>query len=140
MADALGLASSILSIAQLTHKVLEVVKDARNAPKEITQFVDETNALRGLLMSLEDRVNSAQGVTSTENWSKSLLKLCPIFTLLRDDLKDLDFTLNPKGTSDLKALGKRLTWNHDKKGAVTLFGTIERLKSLVLIALREDDL
>lgn len=137
-ASAVGLAASILQIINTTAQIIQYLNDVREAPKERAQIHREADSLLGLLKSLRDRFEHAD---QTDPW---YIQTCSLggqggpLDQYQSAMIALAKKLKPE--SGVKKLEKRLLWTFDKKQIKATLDLIERLKSLVSLALQGDHL
>jgi hypothetical protein len=141
--DPLSITASIIAVLQLTTKVLSYLNDVKDAPKDRMQCAIETSNVYNLLLNLRFRLEestSRQG-SSVEPWYTAVRALAVEegpFDQFKSALHELQAKLTDGGR--LKKARDALTWNVDKREFDKIFGRIERLKSLVEIALKMDHL
>lgn len=138
MADALGIAASIIALLQASGAVVQYLKSSKDANKDIQALKIEVINVRGLLFSLKDLL------PEPESDEDSLL---PVFESLGGQdgplkqfemiLAELALRLGPK--EGLKKTGQPLSW-HFKDDIKSLIGTVERYKTLFSLALQNDQL
>lgn len=134
MADPLSITASIITIVHLSKKILDYLFDIKNAPKERTQFYGELSNLNTLLLYLRDRIDkTAPG----DPWFKAAcgLQVDEALGQFHSALESLISSLG--GAHDIKKSRglKSVKWPFEKKEVVTLLAKIERLKSLISLAL-----
>ncbi|KAF2475263.1 uncharacterized protein BDR25DRAFT_254152, partial [Lindgomyces ingoldianus] len=136
--DSLSATASIISILQLSAKVLAYVNDVKDASKDRTQYAVEMLNLRSLLFKLRDHVEWGD---STEPWYTAVQALAVKDGPL-DQFKQALETLQIKmtGGGRLGGAGEALVWKFKKEEIASILGRMERLKSLVEIALQMDHL
>ena len=136
--SAVGLAASIVQIINTTAQTIQYLKDVRDAPEERAQIQREADSLLRLLKSLRDRVEHAN---QQAPW---YLQICSLegqggpLDQYHTAMKALAKKLKPE--SGVKKLEKRLLWTFDKKQVKATLDLIERLKSLIGLALQGDQL
>ncbi|KAH7353153.1 hypothetical protein BKA66DRAFT_516228 [Pyrenochaeta sp. MPI-SDFR-AT-0127] len=133
--DPLSVTASIISILQLTAKVGEGLRDAKDASTERSQFTAEASNLSSLLVTLLSRFDDS----SNEPWHTKVRELggkdglVYQYRLALEQLKDK--VSNGHGT---KKMTKTLLWKYIKDDAERILSRMERLKTLVQIALEMD--
>jgi hypothetical protein len=135
--DPLSLTASIIAVLQLTTKVGEYLKDAKDASEERSQFMTETSNLSSLLMSLLSHVDER----SEKPWHAKVRELGGKNGLVyqyRVALEQLKEKIS--NGHGMKKMVKTLLWKHIRDDAEHILVRIERLKSLVQIALEMDHL
>ena len=138
LCSAVGLAASILQIINTTAQIIQYLKDVRKAPEESAQLQREAVSLLGLLMNLRDRVEHAN---EKDAWCVQICSLAGQGGPL-DQYHSAMIALAKKLTpvSGVEKLEKRLLWTFDKKQIKATLDLIERLKSLISLALQGDHL
>jgi hypothetical protein len=136
--DGLSAAASVIAVLQLTVSVVGYLNDVKNAPKECRQCTIEASNLQSLLINLRYRLEQGQDGA-------------PWFTAVRaifiengplDQYKQaleqlLSMVEIQHGVQKVK---RRLLWNFKKEEVASILARMERLKSLVSIALENDHL
>lgn len=136
--DPLSITLSITALLKLTKDVVLYIKEAKDASDERKKFVRETSGLSGMLTTLIDFVNEED---PGNPWLLAVLELAandgPFdqFTLA---LRELKTKITP--TSGMRKLGQMLLWKHIKEDVQALLSQIERLKTLVGVALEVDEM
>ena len=136
--SAVGLAASILQIINTTEQIIQHLKDIRNAPEERAQIQREAVSLLGLLMNLRDR---AEHANEKDPWYVQICSLARQGGPL-DQYQSAMIALAKKlsSVSFVEKLEKRLLWTFDKKQIKATLDLIERVKSLISLALQGDHL
>jgi hypothetical protein len=142
MAEALGIASSIVGIVALADVVaskgIRLYTTIKDCPKEIKILVDEVDGLCGLLGTLKRRYGAlmgSQSVTGFSVHSESLLQGCEE-TL---DMMDRILTKSKARTGETWAnMVKRVKWKYRKDDVLELLERVERHKSSFQLALSLD--
>jgi hypothetical protein len=136
--DPLSITVSVLALLQLTEKVISYAKQTRDAPKERTRILQEASGLVGLLITLKGLINDCD---PRDPW------LLATFNLATPDgpLDQYKFTLETLIKSimpndGLRKVSQVVTWKFSKEEVVGLLSQIERVKSLINIALGMDDM
>lgn len=134
--DGLSEASSIIALLQLTTEVIKYLNDVKDAPKECQRCMTEASNLQSLLINLLYHLN--QGKTggpwytairalSLENGPLDQYKQALEQLRSRAEIQD--------GVQEVK---RRLLWKFSKEEVASILTRMERLKSLVSIALEMD--
>ena len=113
------------------------LNDIRHAPKERAQLAQEILGLLSLLITLKEKVEDADPGSPWFSRLHSLGQPGGALDLYKQRLEELAVLLAKVGS---KSLGKDLLWSFDKKWIRNALTMIERLKSLISIALQEDNL
>ena len=129
------MAASIAALLDLTGKVLSYLNNVKEAGAERTKCATEAATLYALLTTLKYRIEANSGdpwftairSLGTENGPLDQFKAA--IELLASKLK-------PEG--GIKKIGHALTWTFDKAEINGILSRIERLKSLVNLALAND--
>ena len=133
-----GLTASIIQIITATAQTIQFLNDVQDAPKDRAKIVKEAANLLGLLTSLQYRMEEAN---LKDAWYGRLLSLGgdggPL-DQYKHALETLAGRLKPK--SGTKEFQRRLIWTLDKKHIKETLDEIERLKTLIVLALQEDNL
>jgi len=134
--DPLSMTASITAVLQITGTIISYIKDVREASKEQTVLGMEVSELKSLLTVLQTRVRDAD---SGEPW------FAAVRTLGAKDgpLDQFKFALEQLASklgqvNGLKRVAKTLIWPFDKTEIKGMLDAIERLKSLVGLALGND--
>ena len=134
--DPLSIAGSIIAILQLSAKVLTYLNNVKDAPKDRAQCAIEVLNLCSLLYKLRDHVEDGDPAQPWYNAVRSLaVKNGPL-----DQFKQALETLQTKMTDGgrLKKASGSLMWKFQKEEIASILGRMERLKTLVEIALQID--
>lgn len=139
--EAVGAASSIAALLEVTCKVLGYLKDVRDAGEERESYYNEASTLCGLLSTLQLRARverNAKG--NTDPWFAEVRKLQhgPL-EQYRTALESFAQKVTP-GFGSRHELAQRLKWAFIKKDVRELLAKVERLMNLVSIALQMDHL
>lgn len=140
MAEAIGLAASIIAVVQITgslvclgYNYLGGVRDGSNEPRKL---VDELHSLAQVLLVLRDHARDDKLLQSTAlqrlNGQNGPLPRCAL------ELKTLQRKLEPK--PGLRGIVKYLLWPLKEKETLQYIDSIERYKSLFNLALTTDHL
>ncbi|KAH6643577.1 hypothetical protein C7974DRAFT_985 [Boeremia exigua] len=133
--DPLSVTASIIAILQLTAKVGEALGDATDASTDRSQFTADLSNLSSLLVSLLTRLEEG----SNDPWHANVRRLGGkdgIISQYRVALEQLKDKISD--AHRIQKLAKTILWKHIKGDAERILSRVERLKSLVLIALEMD--
>jgi hypothetical protein len=136
--DPLSVTASIIAILQLSAKVLVYIGDVRDAPKERSHCESEISNLSALLRALRDH---AQAGDLSQPWFTAVAELAAPkgpFDQFKQALEALQNKITEGGR--LKNIGEALVWKFKKEEVAGILQRIERLKTLVEIALQKDHL
>lgn len=139
MAEALGLASSIISVLQLTYEVSNLcygyIQSAKNASKTVERILAEVHSLGGALSGLEYLSKHAKD--SHLPALKLLGTKDGVLDRCKQVLEELKHRLTP-ASGRLQKLGKAMTWPLEEKEISNLLMMMERHKSILILALTGD--
>jgi hypothetical protein len=135
---AVGLAASIVQLIDATTKAIKYLNGVKDAPKERATLAREGSSLLALFIDLRYRVEEAK---STDTWFTGVRSLTgeggPLGQF-KDIMEELAKKLKPE--AGIKKFGKALIWTLDKNEISNILSKIERLKTLVTLALQKDHL
>jgi hypothetical protein len=136
--DPLSLTASVIAVLQLTGVVIAYLNDVKEAPKECQRCVTEASNLRSLLINLLYHLN--QGKTD-DPWYTAIRAL-EVKNGPLDQYKQALEQLRSRAEikDGIQKFKKRLLWKFSKEEVVSILERMERLKSLVSIALELDHL
>ncbi|KAI0868926.1 ankyrin [Hypoxylon argillaceum] len=138
--SAVGFVASIIQLIETTAKVVRYVNAVKDAPTERAQFARHASSLLALLTDLRYRVEDAK--SASETWFVALRSLGvgggPL-DQLQGQMECLATKLQPVSNTDrLEKARKALAWTLNKKEIVEALAQIERVKTLVMLALQND--
>jgi hypothetical protein len=134
--DGLSVAASIIAVLQLTGTVIGYLNDVKNAPKECQQCTIEASNLQTLLVNLRYRLEQGQagrpwftavGALTVENGPLDQYKLALVQLQSKVETQD-----------GIQKVKRRLLWTFKKEEVASILARMERLKSLVSMALEMD--
>lgn len=132
------MAASIIAVVQMTGTVLGYLNDVKNASKDRDKLSIEASSVYGLLTSLAYRTKT---VNSDDPWFTAVRMLGtengPL-DQFKQSLQSIASKLGP--TTSFEKVRKSLIWKFEKKEVNAYLIHIERLKSLVGLALANDHL
>jgi hypothetical protein len=135
---AVGIAASIVQLIDTTTRVIRYLNDVKDAPKDRARLAREATSLLTLLTDLRYRVEETK---STDPWLTSVQSLGleggPL-ERFKEAIEELVRKLKP-GSGVMK-FGKALLWTVDKNEISNILSKIERLKTLIGLALQKDHL
>ena len=136
--DGLSDAASIIAVLQLTAEVIKYLKDVKDAPKECQQCMTEASNLHNLLINLLYHLNQGK---SGDPWYTAVRALHvengPLDQYTQA-LRQLQSRLEIR--DGVQKVKMRLLWKFSKEEVESILTRMERLKSLVSIALQMDHL
>jgi uncharacterized protein YgfB (UPF0149 family) len=136
--DPLSATASVIAVLQLSGKVVGYLTDVKDASKERAQCAVEASNLHSLLLNLRFRLEGGNAETS---WNTAVRALAVENGPL-DQFKQALELLQNKMTDGgrLKKAGEALLWKFKKEEVGSILDRMERLKSMVEIALQMDHL
>lgn len=136
--DPLSVTASIIAVLQLSAKVLGYLNDVKDASEDYKRCSVEAVNAHSLLMNLRFCLESG---SADEPWYTAIRALGvengPL-DQYKQALEALQLKLTGRGR--LQHVGKALVWKFKKEEITIILDRVERLKSLVGIALRMDHL
>lgn len=134
-----GFLASVVQLIDVTSKVVKYFNDVKNAPKDRGKLAREATGLLALFTDLRYRVEET---TSIDPWFIGLRSLGEEGGPLREfntSMNEIADKLAPAATS-VENLKKALRWTLDKNEINAILSKIERLKTLIALALQNDHL
>lgn len=136
--DPLSITASVIAVLQLTNSVIGYLNDVNDAPKECQECTIEASNLQTLLTNLRYRLQQGN---AGDPWFKEVKGLGvqngPL-DQYKEALEQLCAKLDSHDAA--KRLKRRLLWKFTKGEVKEILGKMERLKSLISIALENDHL
>jgi hypothetical protein len=134
--DPLSIAVNVLTLLQLTEKIVSYIQETKDASKEQARILGEAFSLVWLLRRLKECIG---GHSSQDPWLQATSGLVALGGPL-DQYKHTLEILVPKiiPSHGLRKVGQVLAWKFNREEVIGLLSQIERVKSLVLIALEMD--
>ena len=134
--DPLSISISVLTLLQLTEKFISYIKQTKDARKEQARVLGEASSLVWLLRELQECIDEHSSQSSWLQATSGLTTLGGPLDQYKNTLEILAFKILPK--HGLHKVGQVLVWKFSKEEVNGLLSRIERVKSLVLIALELD--
>jgi hypothetical protein len=136
--DGLSVAASIIAVLQLTGAVIGYLNDVKDAPKECQQCAIEASNLHSLLINLLYHLNQGQ---TGDRWYTAVRALNVENGPLDQYKQALEQLRSRVELQDgVRKVKRRLLWKFSKEEVTSILARMERLKSLVNIALEMDHL
>ena len=133
--DGLSIAASVIAVVQIAGSVITYLSEVKNAPKECKKCLMEVSCLITLLLKLKDLSESG----STEPWNTAVHALTVKDGPLDQYKLALEQLLAKVGPENrVRKLANVLMWNFVKEEVASILARIERLKTLVSVALEMD--
>jgi hypothetical protein len=129
---------SVLTLVQLTEKVIKYARQTKDAPKERTRVLQEASGLFGLLVTLKSLVDDCD---PQDPWLQATSRLATSNGPLeqyRCALEKLVGKIMPG--DNIGKIRQALVWKFTKEDVSDLLSQIERVKSLIDIALGMDEM
>jgi hypothetical protein len=133
--DPISISASIIAVLQLTGTVISYLKEAKSAPEERKKLLNETICIESFLFVLKDKAESPRSREWSETLKSLKLRNGPL-TLFQQALERLASKLAPP--SGWEKIGKELRWPFQKQEIQDIIATIERQKTLFILALQND--
>jgi hypothetical protein len=136
--DPLSITASVFAVLQLSAKVLSYLNDVKDASKGHAQCTIEASNLHNLLTNLRFRLEEGY---AHELWFNAIQGLAVNNGPL-DQFKQVLETLQTRMTDGgrIKKLGEALIWKFKRDEIDSILAQMERLKTLIGIALQIDHL
>ena len=134
---AVSLAATVTQLIDATCKVIGYLNDVKNAPKERGQLAREVSNLLPLFTDLRCRIDDSNSEDPWFNGLKSLGGKGGPLEAFKEAMEKIATKLGPK--SGIRRVTEALSWTLEKKEVDALLAKIERLKSLVGLALQKDN-
>jgi hypothetical protein len=136
--DGLSAAASVIAVLQLTGEVIGYLNDVKDAPKECQQCTIEASNIQNLLINLRYRLEQGQ---ADDAWFTAVRALSVENGPLHQCKQALEQLQSRVEIQDgIQKVKRRLLWKFRKEEVASILVRIERLKSLVNIALEMDHL
>jgi hypothetical protein len=135
---AVSLAASIVQLINTTTKAIKYLNDVKDAPKDRATLAREVSSLLALFTDLRYRVEEAESMGAWFADVRSLGVEGGPLDQFKDAIEKLARKLRPE--AGIKKFGKALIWTLHKNEISNILSKIERLKTLVSLALQKDHL
>jgi len=136
--DPLSITVSILTVLQLTEKVIKYARQTKDSPKERTRVLQEASGLVGLLTTLKSLVDDCD---PRDPWLRATSRLATSNGPLEQYQSALEKLVSKIMPGDgFRKIGQALVWKFTREDVSDLLSQIERVKSLVDIALGMDEM
>lgn len=139
MADPIGMAASVFALVELVTRSIKVVKDIRDGAAERRSLLVGLGSTRNLLLSLVDLVDISNSEDPWFTTARQLEDPDGPLAHLKTFLERIERKLLPERTTSQRII-QSLTWSLDKEEVQSMLKGIERIKSLLAVALLEDNL
>jgi uncharacterized protein with von Willebrand factor type A (vWA) domain len=136
--DPLSVTASLIAISQLTVVIVDYLGKVRDAPKERSRIAIEVSNIYHLLTTLRYRFEDGE---FDEPWYQAITVLAAQDGPLDQYQQTLERIKKKVEKIDgMKGVVASLRWPFGKEEVAELLASIERLKTLVLVALEMDHL
>jgi hypothetical protein len=136
--DGLSNVASIIAVLQLTGSVIGYLNDVKDAPKECQQCTIEASNIQNLLINLRYRLEQGQ---AGDPWFTAVRALNIENGPLDQYKQALEQLRSRVEIQDgVQKVKRRLLWKFSKEEVASILARMERLNSLVNIALEMDHL
>ena len=135
---AVGLVASVVQLIDATATAIKYLNDVKDAPKDRATLAREGSSLLALFTDLRYRVEEADSTSAWFAGVRSLGVEGGPLDQFKDAMEGLARKLKPE--AGIKKFGKTLIWTLDKNEISNILSKIERLKTLVGLALQKDHL
>ena len=136
--DPLSITASVIAIIQLTSSIIGYLSDVKDAPKECRQCNREALNLQSLLVNLRYHLDED---TANKRWYNAVRALADPDGPLEQYEQALKQLQSKIMTEDRpQRVRQMLCWRLNKAEVASILARMERLKSLVTIALEKDHL
>ena len=131
----ISLVAGIAQLIGVTTKTIKYLNNVKDAPKDRAKLIQEASSLLALLTNLN---YTLEGANTTESWLGTVHSqgMKDVLDQLQRSMEELAKKLKPE--QGMKKLSKRIVWTLDKKEIMETLAKIERVKSLVGLALQRD--
>lgn len=136
--DPLSATASIIAILQLSSKVVGYLNDVKDASNDRAKCAIEATDLSSLLTRLRVRLEDESSLTSWYTEVQALTVQNGPLDQFKQALELLQTKMTDGGK--LKKTGEALVWKFKKEEIASIVGRMERLKTLVQVALQMDHL
>jgi hypothetical protein len=136
MAEAVGLAASIISILQLSASIIKFIGETKGSSDNRNRLLTEIASTQGFLYALKDKAESPQCDDKIFQTMRALNQPNGPLEQFKQALERLASKLKP--AENMKKIGKALIWPFQKAEIKEVILTIERQKSLFNLALQND--
>ena len=132
--ETLAATASIVSLLQLAGAVIKYLSILKDASDDIKTLVLELCTIRGLLSTIKD-------LTTEESiLHESLSRPDGLFSQIESSLQALASKVEPTSTTTAHKLVQKLRWPLRKEEVKDVLSSIERQKTLLSLALQNDQM
>lgn len=135
--DPVSAVASVITLVGVTSKTVKYVNEMRDAPKERQNLSKETADLLPMLTGLRKMIEDQGRSGISFDGVKSLVTVDGPLDQLREALEQLNKKVKAK--KGIKNHARVLFWPLDKEECKEVLGKIERVKSLISLALEGEN-
>ena len=128
----LGIISSIGQVIDGTTKLIGWIDETKNASKDAREFRQDAVEIQSLVTRLRYRLKDSDTPVA---WLKSAIQLEPLVNELNASLDDFSRRVQP--VKGIAKLNRHFLWSLKKQDIKDVLGRIERLKTLIGLALSD---
>jgi hypothetical protein len=136
--DPLSATASIIAVLQLSSKVIGYLNDVKDASKDRAKCAIEAANTNSLLTALRFRLEEGDSNTPWYTAVRALAVENGPLDQFKQALEQLQS--NMTGGGKMRKAGDALVWKFKKEEIASILGRVERLKTLVEVALQMDHL
>ena len=136
--DPLSVTASTIAVLQLTGEVIKYLNDVKGATEECQRCTTEASNLQSLLINLLYHLNQGKAGHTWYTRVRALNVENGPLDQYKQALEELRSRVETQ--SGIQKVKRRLLWKFSKEEVASILARMERLKSLVSIALEMDHL
>ena len=136
--EPLSITASIVTIVQLSCEVVKYLSDVKDAPRDCQQCVIEVSNTQSLLARLRIRLEDGEPGDVWFNEIKKLGDLGGPLCQYKQALEELRSRIESQDA--VQKVRRKLLWRFSKEEVTNILARMERLKSVLSIALENDHL
>ncbi|KAJ8110651.1 hypothetical protein OPT61_g6554 [Boeremia exigua] len=139
MAEAVGLTASIATLINVATNIVQYVNTLQKFSVDSTEFAQEASLILSLMLRLQLKIQGPEALDDTRPGSKSTrMILATLVPQIRKELLLLSDILHPGTVSKTQAVKRHLVWPIKVTSVREALSRLERLKSLVGLALDDN--
>lgn len=135
--DPVSAVASVVALVGVTLKTVKYVNDMKDASKERQDLSKETADLLPMLTGLRNMIENPRRSETSFNGVKGLVSADGPLDRLREALEQLNKKVKAK--RGIKKYARVLVWPLEKEECKEVLGKIERVKSLISLALEGEN-
>jgi hypothetical protein len=133
--DPLSISSTITALLQLTSTVIQYLIDVGDAAESRREVLNEISCVSGLLFALRELSERPKG---TGSWCTTIEALKLPNGPLEQFKRIIEHLWSKLGNNSSRKVQRALVWPFEKREIKEILHTIERQKSLFVLALEND--